>query len=141
MPAPAPAVAEPALPPDDIIASYEENKHRWSWLALRTARDQYLQHFGKIGAGDVVALAQEIEKEKKEREERERAAASEGASATPNANLVAGTTGAGDDGGTSPAGAAAGTVGEKKDSPKEEGTESSKAPPKDPEGDVKMEER
>jgi hypothetical protein len=33
---------------------------------LRTARDQYLQHFGKIGSGDVVQLEQEIEKEKRE---------------------------------------------------------------------------
>jgi hypothetical protein len=30
---------------------------------LRTARDQYLQHFGKIGTGDVVLLANEIEAE------------------------------------------------------------------------------
>ncbi|KAG2365466.1 UDP-glucose 4-epimerase [Suillus spraguei] len=49
---------------DDKIAEYEENKQRWSWLALRTARDQYLQHFGKIGTGDVVLLANEIEVEK-----------------------------------------------------------------------------
>lgn len=31
-------------------------------MALRAARDQYLQHFGKIGTGDIQALAQEIEK-------------------------------------------------------------------------------
>lgn len=50
-----------------------QNKQRWSWLALRTARDQYLQHFGKIGTGDVLILAQEIEREKVEKErERER---------------------------------------------------------------------
>ncbi|KAG1779569.1 THO complex subunit 1 transcription elongation factor-domain-containing protein [Suillus placidus] len=49
---------------DDQIARYEENRQRWSWLALRTARDQYLQHFGKIGTGDVVLLANEIEIEK-----------------------------------------------------------------------------
>jgi hypothetical protein len=50
-----------------------QTKHRWSWLALRTARDQHLQHFGKIGTGDVELLVQEIEKEKQERiAERER---------------------------------------------------------------------
>jgi len=31
---------------------------------LRAARDQHLQHFGKIGTGDIEQLAQEIEKEK-----------------------------------------------------------------------------
>ena len=56
------------LPPDEQLQKYEENKQRWAWLALRTARDQYLQHFGKIGTGDIVALAQEIEREKVERE-------------------------------------------------------------------------
>jgi hypothetical protein len=39
-----------------------QNKQRWAWLALRAARDQYLQHFGKIGTGDIQVLAQEIEK-------------------------------------------------------------------------------
>ncbi|OSX67145.1 hypothetical protein POSPLADRAFT_1164424 [Postia placenta MAD-698-R-SB12] len=78
-PAPAPAAPEPAptLPADEIIAGYEESKNRWAWLALRTARDTYLQHFGKIGTGDILLLMQEIEKEKKEREERERAATEE----------------------------------------------------------------
>ncbi|KAF9486342.1 UDP-glucose 4-epimerase [Pholiota conissans] len=52
------------IPVDAEILKYEENKQRWSWLALRAARDQYLQHFGKIGTGDVEALALEIEKEK-----------------------------------------------------------------------------
>ena len=41
-----------------------QNKQRWAWLALRTARDQYLQYFGKIGSGDIELLAQEIENEK-----------------------------------------------------------------------------
>ncbi|OCH90556.1 hypothetical protein OBBRIDRAFT_887644 [Obba rivulosa] len=67
-PTPAPEPVVVVLPPDEQIAKYEENKTRWTWLALRTARDQYLQHFGKIGTGDVLALAQEIEKEKQERE-------------------------------------------------------------------------
>jgi len=39
---------------------------------LRTARDQYLQYFGKIGTGDLILLQYEIEqgieKEKQERE-------------------------------------------------------------------------
>lgn len=38
---------------------------------MRTARDQYLQHFGKIGTGDVVLLANEIEAEK-EREKNQK---------------------------------------------------------------------
>ena len=77
----------PSVTVDDHIVKFEEvsaehfrpagsradpctrqNKQRWSWLCLRTARDQYLQHFGKIGTGDIVLLAEEIEKEKKERE-------------------------------------------------------------------------
>jgi len=41
-----------------------QNQQRWAWLALRTARDQYLQYFGKIGNGDIELLAQEIENEK-----------------------------------------------------------------------------
>lgn len=41
-------------------------------MALRTARDQHLQHFGKIGTGDVLLLAQEIEAEKERERERER---------------------------------------------------------------------
>ncbi|CAA7268047.1 unnamed protein product [Cyclocybe aegerita] len=71
VPAASPAPVSTSIPPhapvDPEIAKYEENKQRWAWLALRTARDQYLQHFGKIGTGDVEALAQEIEKEKEKR--------------------------------------------------------------------------
>lgn len=48
-----------------------QNKLRWSWLALRTARDVYLNHLGKIGTGDVLQLQQEIEKEARELKERE----------------------------------------------------------------------
>ncbi|KAG6878953.1 hypothetical protein C0992_006308 [Termitomyces sp. T32_za158] len=66
------------IPPDPLISQYEEasifyllSKQRWAWLALRTARDQHLQHFGKIGTGDIVLLAKEIELER-ERQERER---------------------------------------------------------------------
>jgi len=47
-----------------------QNKQRWAWLALRTARDQHLAQFTKIGVGDIVALAAEIERER-EREARE----------------------------------------------------------------------
>ncbi|KAI0275419.1 THO complex subunit 1 transcription elongation factor-domain-containing protein [Gloeopeniophorella convolvens] len=71
---PAPAPPPVATPPDEQIAKLEENKQRWAWLALRTARDQHLALFGKIGTGDVVALAAEIERER-EREAREREAA------------------------------------------------------------------
>ncbi|KAL0068405.1 UDP-glucose-4-epimerase [Marasmius tenuissimus] len=68
-PAPVPATPVPApLPPDDQIKKAEESKERWSWLALRTAREQHLQLFGKIGTGDVQALVQEIEKEREEKE-------------------------------------------------------------------------
>ena len=52
-----------------------QSKQRWTWLALRTARDQYLQHFGKIGTGDILQLAQESENEKIEREKALRDAA------------------------------------------------------------------
>ena len=56
-----------------------QNKQRWAWLALRMARDQYLQHFGKIGTGDIILLQQEIENAKLERE---KAAAAEAANAS-----------------------------------------------------------
>jgi hypothetical protein len=46
-----------------------QNKQRWAWLALRSARDQYLQYFGKIGSGDIELLAQEIENGKVKIEE------------------------------------------------------------------------
>ncbi|KAJ7459047.1 THO complex subunit 1 transcription elongation factor-domain-containing protein, partial [Mycena galericulata] len=65
--APAAAVIPPPPAPstDDQIIKLEENKQRWAWLALRTARDQHLQHFGKIGTGDIELLAKEIEAEKR----------------------------------------------------------------------------
>ncbi|KAJ7687343.1 hypothetical protein B0H17DRAFT_1069843 [Mycena rosella] len=69
---PIPAAAPPAATPvppapstDDQIIKLEDNKHRWAWLALRTARDHHLQHFGKIGTGDIEQLAREIENEKR----------------------------------------------------------------------------
>ncbi len=60
----------------DLICLYQ-NKQRWAWLALRTARDQHLAQFAKIGTGDIVVLAAEIERE---REARENAALECGAS-------------------------------------------------------------
>ena len=45
-----------------------QNKQRWAWLALRTARDQHLAQFAKIGVGDIVALAAEIDRERDARE-------------------------------------------------------------------------
>ncbi|KAJ2934319.1 hypothetical protein H1R20_g2793, partial [Candolleomyces eurysporus] len=65
--------APPAAPPtttDEQVLKLEEGKQRVTWLALRTARDQHLQHFGKIGTGDIELLAQEIENEKKRESER-----------------------------------------------------------------------
>ncbi|KAH9171037.1 THO complex subunit 1 transcription elongation factor-domain-containing protein [Lactarius sanguifluus] len=94
-PAPAPAavtthatperVATPApapipMPPDEQITKLEENKQRWAWLALRTARDQHLAQFTKIGTGDIVALAAEIERER----EAQNAALERGASPLAN---------------------------------------------------------
>ncbi|KAJ6469590.1 THO complex subunit 1 transcription elongation factor-domain-containing protein [Mycena vitilis] len=67
-PAPTVTAAPPATPApstDDQIMKLEENKQRWAWLALRTARDHHLQHFGKIGTGDIELLAKEIEAEKR----------------------------------------------------------------------------
>lgn len=141
-PAPAPAAPEPApaLPADEIIAGYEESKNRWAWLALRTARDTYLQHFGKIGTGDILLLMQEIEKEKKEREERERAATEETASPNPGANGAAAvSTGASDERSTSPT-ASAEKVGTKTEEAPVAATDGAQAA-KDSEGDVKMEDR
>lgn len=89
-PPPAPTPSQSlTFPPDSIIAKHEESKHRWSWIALRTARDRYLQHFGKIGPGDIVQLEVEIEKEKREKEkeaEAEAAAAMKVDSAVQNGN-------------------------------------------------------
>ena len=89
-----------------------QNKQRCAWLALRTARDQYLQHFGKIGTGDIILLQQEIENAKVDKE---KAAAAEAANAVAAA---------------SPA-----------PPPHMEDGSSSKLAQKDVEGDVKMEER
>jgi len=67
---------------------------------LRTARDQYLQHFGKIGTGDLILLQQEIElaieKEKQEREKIQKG--EESSSGTSNLGVIASATGAGEEG-------------------------------------------
>ncbi|KAG1886127.1 THO complex subunit 1 transcription elongation factor-domain-containing protein [Suillus subluteus] len=52
----------------DLADMFEQNRQRWSWLALRTARDQYLQHFGKIGTGDI-----EVEKERDKNQKTQKA--------------------------------------------------------------------
>nr|GAT59847.1 UDP-glucose epimerase [Mycena chlorophos] len=43
----------------------EESKQRIAWLGLRAARESHLQHFGKIGTGDIEMLLKEIEAEKR----------------------------------------------------------------------------
>ncbi|KAF5312071.1 hypothetical protein D9619_002707 [Psilocybe cf. subviscida] len=68
VPTPTPVVEKPVIPLDPQIAALEENKVRWAWLGLRSARDIYLQHFGKIGGGDIELLVKEIEKDKLEKE-------------------------------------------------------------------------
>ena len=95
-----------------MVLIIAQNKQRCAWLALRTARDQYLQHFGKIGTGDIILLQQEIENATVDKE---KAAAAEAASAVAAA---------------SPA-----------PPPHSEDGASSKSVQKDVEGDVKMEER
>ena len=67
-----------------LTTTSRQNKQRWSWLCLRVARDQYLQHFGKIGTGDIVLLAEEIEKEKRDRDRVQRG---EDAATTANPSL------------------------------------------------------
>ncbi|CDO77293.1 hypothetical protein BN946_scf184753.g43 [Trametes cinnabarina] len=96
-PTPAPEPASIVLPPDDMIQKYEENKQRWSWLALRMARDQYLRHFGKIGTGDIILLAQEIDKERELREKALKDAAAAQASSTSPAPASASADVNGDD--------------------------------------------
>ncbi|KAJ2918375.1 hypothetical protein MD484_g2029, partial [Candolleomyces efflorescens] len=87
----------PAAPPtsnDEQVSKLEEGKQRVTWLALRTARDQHLQHFGKIGTGDIELLAQEIENEKKRESERVQKGEAGGTSEEPpQLSLVDSTTG------------------------------------------------
>ncbi|KAJ3520430.1 hypothetical protein NMY22_g12764 [Coprinellus aureogranulatus] len=65
-----PRTYEELLAEDNELRELEEQKKRIAWLALRPARETYLQHFGKIGTGDIVLLAQEIENERKKEAER-----------------------------------------------------------------------
>ncbi|KAK0199086.1 THO complex subunit 1 transcription elongation factor-domain-containing protein [Armillaria mellea] len=61
-PAPPPIVyARPSPPTDPKIIKHEENKQRIAWLALRAAREQHLNLFGRIGTGDIEQLVEEIE--------------------------------------------------------------------------------
>ncbi|KAJ7897244.1 THO complex subunit 1 transcription elongation factor-domain-containing protein [Mycena olivaceomarginata] len=87
-PAPVPAPAPPAPSTDDQIIKLEENKQRWAWLALRTARDHHLQHFGKIGTGDIELLAKEIEAEKRVPKGEELAVAEEKVLVTGGAGYI-----------------------------------------------------
>ena len=75
-----------------------QNKQRWSWLALRTARDHYLQHFGKIGTGDLILLQQEIEQGiEKEKLDREKIQKGEEPSGGSGLGIVASAIGAGEE--------------------------------------------
>ncbi|KAG7452092.1 UDP-glucose 4-epimerase [Guyanagaster necrorhizus] len=64
-PTPLPAIHARSSPPTDPkIIKYEENKQRIAWLALRAAREQHLNLFGRIGTGDIELLVEEIESAK-----------------------------------------------------------------------------
>lgn len=71
---------------------------------MRTARDQYLQYFGKIGTGDLILLQYEIEqgteKEKQEREKNQKD--EEPSSGGIGLGIIASATGAGEEHGASP---------------------------------------
>ncbi|KAG2022699.1 UDP-glucose epimerase [Coprinopsis cinerea AmutBmut pab1-1] len=66
-PAPSPFVPPPPTT-DPQIKKFEEDKLRLTWLGLRTAREQHLQHFGKIGTGDLELLVNEIDNCKGDKE-------------------------------------------------------------------------
>lgn len=46
------------------LCTPSQSKLRICWLALRTAPDEHLHHFGRISDGDILILAAELEKEK-----------------------------------------------------------------------------
>ncbi|KAH6917103.1 UDP-glucose epimerase [Coprinopsis sp. MPI-PUGE-AT-0042] len=50
---------------DEQILKFQADKQRITWLALRTLREQHLQHFAKIGSGDLELLAQAIDNAEK----------------------------------------------------------------------------
>lgn len=120
-----------------------QNKQRWSWLALRTARDQYLQHFGKIGTGDLILLQHEIEqgieKETLDREKIQKG--EEPSSGGSGLGIAASATGTGDEHGASPL-MIGGSLGEnevEKMSGVEEGPDAKVEVKATTESDVKME--
>ncbi|OCB88986.1 hypothetical protein A7U60_g3793 [Sanghuangporus baumii] len=76
-------VIRPPEQSDPLILKAEEIKERLSWLALRLARDEYMHLFGRIGTGDVILLAQEIEKEKESVQRGESVPSNTDASAGP----------------------------------------------------------
>lgn len=101
---------------------------------MRTARDQYLQHFGKIGTGDLILLQQEIElaieKEKQEREKIQKG--EESSSGTSNLGVIAR-----EEGVASPS--VVGGNGEADAEKMSEADDGSARPVLDTQGDVKME--
>jgi hypothetical protein len=73
-----------------LTTLFRQSKQRWSWLCLRVARDQYLQHFGKIGTGDIVLLAEEIEKEKRAQKGEDMSSATNPSQSTVNGDEFSG---------------------------------------------------
>lgn len=53
-------------------------KQRHTWLGLRMARDHYLNYFGRIGGGDVVLLAAEVERDANAQKEAQEKASAAG---------------------------------------------------------------
>ena len=113
-----------------------------------------MQHFGKIGTGDITLLVQEIEKEekeRKEREEREKGAMTE--DPTPSSTLSLGpAAAASDDRGVSPMLPTASAGAPASEETRGEGlsqtmalpdppTQNGDSAPKESEADVRMEER
>ncbi|KAJ6575486.1 UDP-glucose 4-epimerase [Mycena capillaripes] len=89
-PAPAPPAPGTSFAHVFVLGNkiFVQNKQRWAWLALRTARDHHLQHFGKIGTGDIELLAKEIEAEKRVPKGEELAATEENVLVTGGAGYI-----------------------------------------------------
>ena len=113
---------------------------------MRTARDHYLQHFGKIGTGDLILLQQEIEqgieKDKLDREKMQKG--EEPSSGGSVLGTAASATGAGDEQGASPLIIGGSFGGGENDSEKMSGMEDGKdmkveAKTVDAQEDIKME--
>ena len=62
-PAPASVLTQASTLLSDSLTKHEEAKRQRSWITLRTARDDHLQHSGAIGPGDIVQLEKEGERE------------------------------------------------------------------------------